>query len=205
VKILVAAAEAFEEGRPRNLGDQALGEALRSYLSERDGVTAVRYTASCRCQDATSHVHTRDLPALFAAVRWADLIVFGGGTLIDQDRAGVLAGHIRLLATVAGMASATRTPYAFLGVGAESLGRGPQRVLFGRVLRGAVLVSARDEFSKSIIEGLADVSVRVGADTFLLGDEEKLIRDPSRPGDRPCIALRADALRSMELPSSNDL
>jgi hypothetical protein len=45
----------------------------------------------------------------------------------------------------------------------------------------------------------------VGADTFLLGDEEKLVRDPILPGGRPCIALRADALQSIELPCSNDL
>jgi polysaccharide pyruvyl transferase WcaK-like protein len=205
VNILVAAAEAFDQGRPRNLGDQALGEALRTYLSEREDVTAVRYTASCRCDDATSHVHTRDLPALLAAVRWADLIVFGGGTLIDQDRAGFLAGHVRLLATVAGMAAATRTAYAFLGVGAEPLRGGFQRLLFGRVVRGARLISARDEFSKRVIEGLADVVVHIGADTFLLDNQDEPVCDTNRRPGRPCLALRADALQRVDLPIENDV
>jgi polysaccharide pyruvyl transferase WcaK-like protein len=205
VKILVAAAEAFDEGRPRNLGDQALGDALRSYLSTREGVTAVRYTASCHCDEPTGHVHTRDLPALFAAVRWADLIVFGGGTLIDQDRAGFLTGHVRLLGTVAAMAAATRTHYAFLGVGAESLDGGLERVLFGRVIRGARLISARDDYSREVIQGVADVPVNIGADTFLLGEQHDSVRDSGRLDGRPCIALRADAVQRLGLPGENDV
>src|SRR5699024_10185794 len=85
---------------------------------------------------------------LFRAVRSADVVLLGGGTLLagheDGRRSRVPRGFPRFLAAVTAAATATGTPVALVGVGAERWPDGAEDALLRWVVRRARSVWVRD-------------------------------------------------------------
>lgn len=134
-----------------NRGDELLFERLRIRLCDL-GASDVTVTSLSPAETARLHgvraVHPRHIPAVFAAIRRADLFVLGpGGLLQDASSPWNLPYqmHRALLARM------VRTPIVGIGLGAEPL----RRRLSGPIVRAALgraeFVAVRDEASRTAL------------------------------------------------------
>ena len=211
MKILLCNAHYSEaDGQARNNGDAALLAVAAQWF------TAHTRSSAIELAHGGSAVHSgipgyrstslQDRAGLFAAVSRADLVFVTGGTVLADDQPGsAFRGHPRMMATLALMARATRTPMTLIGVGAEPATSPLKRNLLSFATRSARVIAARDERSRTIIRD------RFGsvAEPLLGGDLFWLRRAPGEPvtnegtvpaGDRRIVyALRgADCLTLIE-------
>ena len=149
-----------------NLGDELVFAALARQLAGLGAeVTAISIDpAATRAIHGVGAVDHRNLAALVLAARRADLVVFGGGGLVqDQTSRFNTPYHLsRLLA-----ARAVRTPVAVVGVGAGPLETRLARSLTRLALAPAPAVTTRDEASAGVLRGLGLGPVTVAADLAL--------------------------------------
>lgn len=138
-----------------NAGDEAVLAGLLRTLRDIDpGLEAVVVSgdpAATRRDHAVEAVPRMGLPAIVRALRGADGLVSGGGSLL-QDRTSA-----RPVAYYAGLMLLARTLGRRYVVHAQGLGpidRGLNRRLAATALRGAALVSFRDEASIALAREL---------------------------------------------------
>lgn len=157
---------AFGQGNP---GDEALCAVFR------DALAGAGYDAAVVSRDPrrTAAIHRcRALPAtgrhVAAAVRRADLVVIGGGTIFKGLHTSTGRRRNGLLWSTAGLVAAARawsTPVAMVGVGAADVHGAAARNLARWIVRTTDLLVLRDEESAAV---LASAGVpppfRVGAD-----------------------------------------
>lgn len=174
-----------------NLGDELIFRALADRLRARSvGVTGISLDpgASRRQHPGIRAVHHLDLPRLTVAAASADVVLFGGGGLL-QDETGPLnlPYHLSRVA----LARAVRTPLALAGLGVGPLRR-TGRALVGRAFPAGTPATARDAASQILLERTTRCRVRLAADlAFGLEVPE------SRPADdRLGVALRPPVVRS---------
>ena len=175
-------------GRPRlllsgyfgfgNLGDEAIFEAmitaLRAECPEVHLSALTQDTARARLFEVTP-VPRKDLRAVVGALRQSDLLISGGGGLV-QDSTGV--GSVAYYLGVCELARLLGKPTMFY-----AQGFGPVRTPMGKWLTRKLanrltLVTLRDESSAQEMRemGIARPPIRVTADPALL-------LDPPNPGD----------------------
>ena len=190
-----------------NLGDElVLGGLLRLLEGHQAAVISIDPGAT-RARFGVPAVAPRQTDRLVGAIRTADLLVLGGGGLLQDETSPYNLPYHLLRPAVATLAG---TPVVGVGLGAGPLTRPGSRALVGQLAR-AVAVSVRDEPSRRL---LADVGVtaRTGADLALAldaprGTPEDVITVSLRPwagggGWRPVGARRCHVLPTQLLEAA---
>jgi polysaccharide pyruvyl transferase CsaB len=146
-----------------NLGDELVLAGLLELLGgHRVAAVSVDPVATRRRFDIGA-IAPREVARMVGAVREADLLVFGGGGLLQDETSPFnLPYHLArpLLAAAAG------TPLVGVGLGAGPLERPGSRQLVRTGLARAVSVTVRDEASRSLLASCG-VSSQTGADLAL--------------------------------------
>jgi polysaccharide pyruvyl transferase WcaK-like protein len=151
----------------RNVGDEALCRAVSEALPDHD------VTIASRDPQATRAAHgRRAVPAgpvsVARALRRADAVVVGGGTIFKPLHGASGRRPVALLANTALLLAAARlrkVPVALLGVGAGELHGGATRRLARRIASRADLLVLRDEESAAVLaDSGAPPPFWVGAD-----------------------------------------
>lgn len=167
-----------------NLGDELLGLALVRKLDAR-GVrplvvsTSPDVTAGRLGTDVLAH---GNWPAVWRAIRAANGLIFGGGSLI-QD----VTSHLNLPYHLARprLAALAGTPFSSVGLGAGPVRTGIARSLTRRVLSRARQVGVRDAGSADLLRSFGVERVVVGADLAL-----SLPTPTGTTSDRIVVSLR---------------
>lgn len=150
---------AFGQGNP---GDEALHEAFRAALHGHDLVVT-----SAGRPPAPGQVPPT-ARAVGAALRRADAVVVGGGTVFKTLHPASGRSAHALLARTAALVAAARArgiPVALVGVGAGALRGRTARRLAAHVARRADLLVLRDEESATVLAGTGVRGpFRIGAD-----------------------------------------
>ncbi|WP_162599808.1 polysaccharide pyruvyl transferase family protein [Nocardioides solisilvae] len=165
--LLIASATTWDGHLPRNLGDEALTLALAQECERRGHRVRVSLAGA---GGAGERVCVSRPAELVRAVRAADLVLLGGGTLlaghVDGRRSVLPRGFPRFLAAVTAVAAACGTPVALVGVGAERWPEGPEDALLRWVVRRAGSVWVRDAASAELVARQGGRHARLGGDTF---------------------------------------
>lgn len=177
-----------------NLGDELVFRGLRRQLGELGAaVTAVSlHPAATRAAHGVEAIDHRDVPGLVLAARRADVVVLGGGGLVqDQTSPWNIPYHLsRLWAARAG-----RTPAAAIGLGAGPLDTRPARAITRATLAPLRSVTTRDAASAEVLGGVGVAGATVAADLAL-----SLPVPEVAVGDRLVVALRPWQGRRRALP-----
>lgn len=181
-----------------NAGDEAiLGGIIRS-LSELD--SGSRVIALSGNQEATRRLHgiealpRTDYPAIFRALSRADLLLSGGGSLL-QDVTSRLT--IPYYLSIVAMAKMRRRPAMFYAQGVGPVTTSWGRFLMRSLANRADLIAVRDEESSQTLArlGVTRPPVVVTADAALALDEgdpregERLLRTVGVATSRPLLGV----------------
>lgn len=203
-----SAARLGPEGRYVNAGDELLTRRLVGWLrasrsdvevSRTLGGSGARSSTDADRPDAATTFDPRDLRASVAAIRRADLVVLGGGTLLQSDAPDSIIpqGMARYVSTVSWLCRALRTPYVLVGVGVELPPPGWSRRRLVAVARHASRCLVREAQAAQELDGEGVASEVVG-DVYLAPSSATSPPDPEaepRRTDRPygVISPRYDA------------
>ena len=186
-----------------NVGDEALTTWLAGAIASR--LPGARVEATLNPGPAgVEHVPAGRVPVrpyhrLAKAISRSDIVVLGGGTLLQEDYKDypILSGLLRYVTFVAAVAKLTRVPTVFVGVGVEALTKRNSRRAARAVTRSAAAVSVRDEYSARLLEQVAGRKPIVGSDVmFLSGPPLHSPASPPRSG-HVVVSLRGDAPDSL--------
>ena len=148
-----------------NLGDELVLAGLLRLLEGHEVCVVSVDPAATRVRFGVPAVAPRQAGRLVRAVREADLLVFGGGGLLQDETSPLnLPYHLARPA----LALALGTPVVGLGLGAGPLERPGSRRAVG-LLRRFAGVSVRDEGSRRLLAACG-VPARLGADLALARD-----------------------------------
>jgi polysaccharide pyruvyl transferase CsaB len=161
----VLLAGAFGQNNP---GDEALLRAFCDELAEHRVIATSADPESTSARHGCDAVSSVDVAAVVAAMRRADALVIGGGTIFKtlHPSTGRSAHELlRNAGLLAFGARATAKPVLMVGVSAVPLVDGRTRRLARRLVRRADLLILRDEVSAQLLaEAGAPAPFRVGAD-----------------------------------------
>lgn len=164
-------------GRYVNAGDELLTRRLVGWLvdsvpdievSRTLGGAAGLVDADGAPPDAVTVFDPRDLQAAARAIRRADLVLLGGGTLLQIDAADsfIPRGMARYVTTVSWLCRVLRTPYLLVGVGVELPPRGWNRRRLVAVARHASRCLVREaQAARDLAD--AGVEAQVVGDVYL--------------------------------------
>lgn len=146
-----------------NLGDDAIAATLSAYLADRIGGAQITVTslnagrlARLGVKEVAVNRHSiRGWLRLARSIRRSDLVLLGGGTLIqDALGCGIVRGMIPYIWQVSLLAKIHRRPVATVPIGIDNLkGRRAIRLARG-ILRRADLVLLRDQRSLDLAQRL---------------------------------------------------
>ena len=179
-----------------NLGDELVFRGLCGRLRALGaGVTAVSVApAATRAVHGVAAVDHRDAAGLVRATRGADAVVLGGGGLLqDHTSALNLPYHLARLLP----ARLATTPLGVVGIGAGPLEGRLGRIVAGKALAGARVVTTRDAASAALLRELGVDTVEVTADLALSLPVPDVTVD-----DRLVVCLRPWTGRRRRLPVS---
>ena len=169
-RVLICSAAKMTGKIPKNIGDEALTEALALALRGHDLHVMATLSASSDSPTPGSleRVDPRQLLSLVRAMRRSQVVVLGGGTLLaDNDPCGILpSGLPRYCLAVAVLARLLGRPLYIVGVGAQEWTRLSARVALRIVVRLACDVSVRDSIARDYVAQRSDVTPRLSADTI---------------------------------------
>jgi polysaccharide pyruvyl transferase WcaK-like protein len=152
----------------RNPGDEALLRAFCDVLADCRVIATSSDPEATSTQCGCDAVPSADVAAVLAAMRQADAVVMGGGTIFKtlHPSTGRSAHELlRNAGLLAFGARATATPVLMVGVSAAPLVDARARRQARRLVRRADLLVLRDEISAHLLaEAGAPVPFRVGAD-----------------------------------------
>ena len=171
MKTLVVSAAVLDDGRVRNIGDEALTQGTAAALARAGLEVVASLNGGTPLPPIGGGPSRRDIAgarSLAAAIRSVDAVVIGGGTLLADNQPGrrVPGGLVRYVFAVSALCRVLRRPYAFVGVGSESWPSGLKGGLLRAAVRGAAFVGVRDESSAQLVEARAGVRATVTGDTF---------------------------------------
>lgn len=164
--LIYSAAVRLDDGVDLNLGDEALSDCLAGGIeAELPGAQVHRLVGVWGEQVALGPGERPlgDMSLLVRELRWADVVVLGGGTLL-QDDPGLLRWQV-LLATIA---RTLRKPVVIAAVGAEGLERRTPRAMARYVCRRASAITVRDRASSEVVRRVSGCEAEVVADPVLL-------------------------------------
>lgn len=191
--LICSSAVLTPQGWDLNIGDEALSEGLevgiRRLLPKANVRRSINLGGAQVPPRMTGRVPVRPLRGLGRAIRSQDLVLLGGGTLLQDDR-GLLRYQLGILA----MARAAGTPVGLAAIGVENLSRPAARAQAAAICRAARFVSVRDESSAHLVTELTGRRPIVAADPMFLSAVQQTLPLVSR-SDKRRIALnvRADA------------
>ncbi|NDK91673.1 hypothetical protein GYA93_19145 [Gordonia desulfuricans] len=163
---IISADRTVDGGYPQNIGDAFLTDRLALQLAKLGHSVVVLDLGPCRLGE----VRRARLVPFIRELRSSDLLIVGGGTLLQDDQVDTLfSGLPRLciFARLLGLISRTRT--SFWGVGAEEIER-RRAVLALRLSQVGSWIWVRDERSREIVRGQLNAKqVRISRDACLLG------------------------------------
>ena len=177
-----------------NLGDELVFRGLRRRLDELGAVvTAVSVDpAATRAAHGVAAIDHRDVPALVRAARGADLVVLGGGGLV-QDETSPWNTPYHLSRLWAGRAWGT--PLAAVGLGAGPLDTRLAQALTRVTLAPLRCLTTRDPASARVLERLGIGPATVAGDLALA-----LPVPDVAVGERLVVSLRPWRARRRRLP-----
>lgn len=171
MRVLIVSADRTDAGGgAANLGDAFLTDALIKALEALGHVAVAVDFGPERTVRGEPRMNVTRIAGLFRAIRVADAVMVGGGTLLQDDDPGAgLGGLPRLCATVSWMARVARKPLVFIGVGCDPVERlVPKLLLRAAVWRRDVWV--RDTASQERFLDYFHHGARLGADVALLAE-----------------------------------
>jgi polysaccharide pyruvyl transferase WcaK-like protein len=171
MKVLIISADRTEEGGyPRNIGDAFLTHRLARHIESLNHTVEVAELGYGGGPDSgVPRLSAGSIRALTRGIRAADLVIYGGGTLVQDDQPDRLFKGMPRLALAIGMICRTqRTPLRVIGVGVDSINRRRARAAFRVAFSRAGTVLVRDADSLDRVEALG-LDARLGADVALLG------------------------------------
>lgn len=166
-----------------NLGDELVLAGVRRLLGPEHVVAAISVDpASTRTVHGVAAIDHRRLDLITRAARGADLVILGGGGLIqDETSAANLPYHLSRVAA----AQAAGTPWIGLGLGVGPLRTRPGRRL-ATFLRRAGAVTVRDAGSRALLEELG-VPCELGADAAWHLMEASPVASSATVGPQPQV------------------
>lgn len=171
-----------------------LTDALAGALRREGHVVSVAEFGDSPRQGGQGRVPVSGVLSLLKAVRSADAVVVGGGTMLQDDGAA-LGGLPRLVAVTSVCAWVARRPLAYFGVGCDPVSRFLPRTLLKVALwrrsawpRDAASVDRCRELSRS-------AKVALGADAFLLAELD----------DGPAQSARTGAILALASAEAADV
>lgn len=171
MRILVISSDRTSElGRPINLGDAMLTDALVLALRSRGHEAIAGDFGHDREGGGEPRLRLAGLGALLRAMGDVDGVVIGGGTLLQDDARGVRGGWgglPRLCAVSSVLGRLARNRVAFYGVGCDPVDRIGARTLLRVAIKG-VPVWVRDAKSAVRVTETLRGTATVGADASLL-------------------------------------
>jgi len=167
-----------------NLGDELVFAGMRRLLADR-GITPV---AISQDPDATYLTHGvravsgKDVGAIARAARKADVMIFGGGGLLQDD-----SSHLNLPYHLSRVEVARNrgTPFAGVGLGVGGLSSVLGRRLVRRSMGAAVGITVRDAASRDLLTEVGVPGSQLAADVAFA-----LTAPPVTPSDRLVVSLR---------------
>lgn len=182
--LLISSDRTSTAGVPINLGDALLTDMLANSVRSRGLKVDVADFGSARSCGSEPRLNLTGISTLYKAMRTANFILVGGGTLFQDDTPGRLfSGLSRLMFAVSAVAWIARRPVYFFGVGCDPIKAWDARIL----LRLAVFrrpVWVRDEESQQRCWSLLGTRALLAADVSLLGAKDPSLR-PAEPRHTP--------------------
>lgn len=196
--LICSAATVGPNGFVVNVGDEALTQCIAEALRRRFPNANVE--ATLNRQDGgplpDDRVAVRPFRELVAAVRRADVVIFGGGTLLQEDRAPSLlrpiAGLLRYGIAVSFAAAILRRRFVVFSVGVERLDSRRAQIAAWLICRLARSVTVRDRQSVGELKSATGVVGKLAADPLFIDRGLFLSSEGDRSG-RLAVNLRSDA------------
>lgn len=174
-----------------NIGDELLLETFLDQLGRQHQYTVNSYSPdeTLRSLEDRYDVAVIDTAAtrlgLLRHIRDADVVVFGGGSIVKELYASVGRWRYATLVMVLGVVLAARMmrrPVLLCGVGVGPVSTRIGRLLAGAIVRSAQLVAVRDERSLTTCRelGLPDDRLIRIPDVVFVNDRDRFL--PSGPG-----------------------
>jgi polysaccharide pyruvyl transferase WcaK-like protein len=163
--VICSAAVRLDEGVDLNLGDEALTACLALGISR--ACPNARVTRMVRVRGHNVELQQNERPlhlvGLAREIARADVVVLGGGTLLQNDR-----GLLLWQAILSAFAHVLRKPVVIAAVGAEGLRPLRYRLAARYICRNASAISVRDHNSSDVVQRVSGREVDVAADPVLL-------------------------------------
>jgi polysaccharide pyruvyl transferase WcaK-like protein len=170
MKILIVSADrTLGNGHPQNIGDAFLSDALAAALRGTGATVRIAdFGDADRIGSDEVRVRLGGLAGLVGAIRGADAVIFGGGTLLADDQpTRPFAGLPRLALAVAAITRLSGKRFVIFGVGIDPVRRRRARLAIAGAIRAA-RVWVRDPASAVRGEQFAGVALPVCGDVSLL-------------------------------------
>jgi polysaccharide pyruvyl transferase WcaK-like protein len=174
--LICSAAVVTPEGTTSNVGDEALTDVLARAVARHLRAEVVSTLADPRAGSAlpAGRVPIRPIRALSAEIRRADLVIAGGGTLLQEDVRPrwhePCAGLLRYIAAVAVLTRIHRKPFMLAAIGAENLPTRRSRLVARYICRTARAITTRDDSSAELIARVSGRHAVVADDAMFLND-----------------------------------
>lgn len=169
--LIVSADRTLPSGAPQNVGDALLTDMLSGELRRRSCDVIVADFGQGVRRDGASRNSNLGLLSLFILMRRCELILVGGGTLLQDDQPNRWFGGLpRLSFIVSILGWISRRPVVYFGVGADPVSRLSARLL----LRAATFkrrIYCRDRESVDRVATLFRRRATLAADVCLLGGD----------------------------------
>jgi polysaccharide pyruvyl transferase WcaK-like protein len=194
--LICSSALVTSTGDISNVGDEALTDVLMQAVTERTGAPTYATLNTRSYPDLAlpdRRVPVRPLRRLVAEIRAADLVIAGGGTLLQEDRAPRFfepsAGLLRYIASVALLARAHRKPFMLAGIGAEGLDTPRARRVARFICRSAAAITVRDEGSANLVQSISGRTPILAADPMFLQTRSGIPAARSRASNEVFVNL----------------
>lgn len=201
-RVLICSASALTPlGQIASVGDEAVTDCLVAAIRRLDPKCHVSATLNLKGLGESylppGRLPVRPLRRLARAVRDADLIVMGGGTLL-QENVSVrplvpVAGLLRYLVTVSAIARLSHRPVVVAYVGAEALDHRRSRAVVRAICASAQAVSTRDHRSAELLADITGRTPLVAADALFLEPRETFDGNGSAERHSICVSLMGNA------------
>ncbi|MEV8136179.1 polysaccharide pyruvyl transferase family protein [Microbacterium aurantiacum] len=184
------------EGAAWNLGDAFLTDALLGEIAARGHEAHAIDFGGARAAGGGDRSPAQGLKDLHRHVRSSDLVIVGGGTMLQDDATDrLLAGLPRLCAVTRASAWLARRPLAYFGVGCDPVDRLSARALL-RIAVSRSSVWVRETNSLERVRALGSQNAQLAADACLLPNVDQLLPAPS---DRSGAAIALNFRDEVEL------